>query len=486
MNIISKFISKQLSISEDYQLTSWLFLKMLSLIYLAAFLSLAVQITGLAGPDGILPFNEYLELAFQQRGNEAYIYLPTLFWINSSNIALQLVAYTGCALSIALFAGYKKRTVLILLFVLYLSLFHAGQMFLRFQWDSLLLEAGFLAIFLTAGPGHLLVFLYHWLLFRLRFMSGVSKLASDDPSWANLTTLNYYFETQPLPHAGAWYFHQFPEWLLQAGVVFAFFTELIVPFFIFLPRKFRIFAAFVTILMQLLIIATSNHNWINILTIALCLFLLDDRLIRKILPDFLLPNKTSEKESKGKITYLLPLFAVLIITSSVTVFFKTATTIKIPDAIFQATVIIRSWGIGHDFHVFPTMQTERQELQIEGSYDGEEWQAYQFNYKPGPLAKKPEFIVPHQPRLDWMIWFVPAQHPQFMNWFNQFTLKLQQGSPEVLALLEENPFKQKPPRFIRVQVFQYKFTSAKEKQETGNWWKYKYLGLFPYVKPRRP
>ena len=486
MNMISKYISNQLSLSEDHQIISGLFLKLLATIYFVAFLSLAVQITGLAGPNGILPFNEFLELAFQQRGNEAYIYLPTLFWINSGDTALQLVAYTGCALSIALFLGYRKKTVLILLFILYLSLFHAGQMFLTFQWDSLLLEAGFLAIFLTAGPSHLIIFLYHWLLFRLRFMSGVSKLASDDPSWANLTTLNYYFETQPLPHAGAWYFHQLPEWLLQAGVVFAFFTELIVPFFIFLPRKFRLFAASATILMQLLIIATSNHNWINILTIALCLFLLDDRLIKKVLPDFLLPNEINQKESKGKRSFILPVFAVLIITSSVTVFIKTATTIKVPEVISQATVIIRSWGIGHDFHVFPTMQTERQELQIEGSYDGREWKAYKFKYKPGPLANKPKFIVPHQPRLDWMIWFVPGQHPAFMNWFNKFILKLKQGSPEVLALLEHNPFKQRPPKFIRVQVFQYKFTSTKEKQETGNWWKYKYLGLFPYVKPRQP
>ena len=172
---------------------------MLSVIYFVAFLSLAVQITGLAGPNGILPFNEFLDFALQQRGNEAYFYLPTVFWINSGNTALQLVAYTGCVLSIALFLGYQKKKVLILLFIFYLSLFHAGQMFLRFQWDSLLLEAGFLAIFLTAGPSHLIIFLYHWLLFRLRFMSGMSKLLSDDPSWANLTTLNYYFETQPLP-----------------------------------------------------------------------------------------------------------------------------------------------------------------------------------------------------------------------------------------------------------------------------------------------
>jgi lipase maturation factor 1 len=486
MKYLSQFISKQLSLSEEHLLVSWLFLKLLAAIYFVAFLSLAVQIPGLIGANGIFPFNEYLESAFQQRGYLAFLYRPTLFWLDANDFAMQFVAYAGCVLSVVLFFGYRQRTVLIILFIFYLSLFHAGQTFLMFQWDTLLLEAGFLAIFLTAGPSHLVIFLYHYLLFRLRFMSGFSKLASGDPSWANLTTLNYYFETQPLPHVGAWYFHQLPEWILQAGVVFAFFTELIVPFFIFFPRRFRIAAALITVIMQLLIIATSNHNWINILTIALCLFLLDDRLIRKILPGFLLPGEIRQPDSGRKILYALPVFAVLIITSSVSVFLRYFPEIKIPAVVSQATYVVRSWGIGHDFHIFPTMQTERHELQIEGSNDGKEWKVYQFKYKPGPLNQRPKFNVPHQPRLDWMIWFVPPQFPEFMYFFDRFITKLEQGSPEVLDLLANNPFPDGPPEYIRVQVFQYKFTDANEREATGNWWKYKYLGQFPNVRPRRP
>jgi hypothetical protein len=492
--------SRPLALAEDFQIASWLFLRALALIYFAAFLSIAVQIPGLAGPNGILPFEEYLTLAYQQRGYQAFLYLPTVFWINSGNLALQLVAYAGCLLSVLLFIGYRRTTMLILLFICYLSLFHAGQMFMTFQWDTLLLEAGFLAIFLASGPSQLVIFLYHWLLFRLRFMSGVSKIASGDPVWADLTTLNYYFETQPLPHAGAWYFHQLPDWLLQAGVLFTFFTELIVPFFIFLPRRFRITAALITISMQLLIIASSNHNWINLLTIALCLFLLDDRLLRKILPDRLLPgeigipadyspgpDKGLEKGSGSqKSVYILPVFAFLIMTSSITVFLRYLPDLTFPAAIRQATVVVRSWGIGHDFHVFPTMQTERHELQIEGSNDGKEWKAYQFKYKPGPLDQRPVFNIPHQPRLDWMIWFVPPQFPEFMYWFDRFIIKLEQGSPEVLDLLAHNPFPNAPPQYIRVQVFQYEFTGVDERNETGNWWKYRYLGQFPYVRPRRP
>ena len=481
----TSLFSRPLAIAEDFQIASWLFLKALALIYFAAFLSIAVQVPGLAGPDGILPFEEFLTQAFQQRGYQAFIYLPTVFWIDSGNLALQLVAYAGCLFSVLLFFGYWRTTMLVLLFISYLSLFHAGQMFMTFQWDTLLLEAGFLAIFLTSGPSHLVIFLYHWLLFRLRFMSGVSKITSGDPVWADLTTLNYYFETQPLPHAGAWYFHQLPDWLLQAGVLFTFFTELIVPFFIFLPRKFRISAALITLTMQLLIIATSNHNWINILTIALCLFLLDDRLLRKILPDMLLPGEIRHSGLQRRV-YILPVFAILILASSITVFLRYIPELTFPTAIRQATVVVRSWGIGHDFHVFPTMQTERHELQIEGSNDGKDWKAYQFKYKPGPLDQRPVFNIPHQPRLDWMIWFVPPQFPEFMYWFDRFIIKIEQGSPDVIDLLAYNPFPQAPPQYIRVQVFQYEFTDFDERRETGNWWKYKYLGQFPHVRPRMP
>jgi len=335
------------------------------------------------------------------------------------------------------------------------------------------------------------LFLFHWLLFRLRFMSGISKLVSDDPSWSNLTTLNYYFETQPLPHIGAWYFHQLPDWILQAGVILVFFTELIVPFFIFLPRKFRLFAATVTIIMQLIIIATSNHNWINLLTIILCLFLLDDGILQKILPRRLcslisIGTRVDNSMAINRSSYVLPGFAFLILLSSITAFSSMVSNVTIPGAVERTTFLVRSWGIGHIFHVFPTMQTERHELEIEGSYDGKEWKSYVFKYKPGPLDKNPAFIVPHQPRLDWMIWFVPPRNKEMLYWFDRFLLRLQQGSAEVLDLLEYNPFPDKPPNYLRVQVFQYRFTSMEERNQTGQWWKREYLGQFPYVRPRFP
>jgi len=324
-------------------------------------------------------------------------------------------------------------------------------------------------------------------------MSGFSKVIGGDPSWGSLTTLNYYFETQPLPHVGAWYFHQLPEWLLQGGVLLVFFTELIVPFFIFLPRKFRLFAAGTTIVMQLLIIATSNHNWINLLTILLCLFLLDDDILKKIIPrkmhSFISLDKSNSDITEADVykpNYALPVFSFMILLSSAVTFTLVFTNANTTELLTKPAALVRAWGIGHVFHIFPTMQTERHELEIEGSDDGKEWKRYVFKYKPGALDSAPTFIVPHQPRLDWMIWFVPPRHPEMMYWFDNFLYRIHQGSEDVLGLLKYNPFAKKPPEYLRVLVYKYRFTSIEERKRNDQWWEREYLGEFPYVRPRSP
>ena len=478
----------------DYQFASWLFIKALTVIYFVAFLSLAVQITGLVGPHGILPYQEVLNNLYQQHGTTAWWHIPTLFWFSASDVALQLVTVLGCVAAVFLLLTdtvRAQRVLLIVLFVCYLSVYHAGQVFLNFQWDTLLMESGFLAIFLVGGSNQLVIFLFHWLLFRLRFMSGISKLVSGDVAWSNFSALNYYFETQPLPHAGSWYFHQLPDWLLKTGTGFTFFTELLVPFFIFMPRPFRLFAAAVTVFMQLLIIATSNHNFINLLTIILCLFLLDDKVIHRLLP-FNAIRQSIEKThaqpfalSRVK-NMIIGITASLILVSSLSMFYSMVSNKRLPDVIETTSMLTRSYGLGHIYHVFPTMQVERHELQVEGSYDGVNWYPYKFRYKPQDLAQRPAFIVPHQPRLDWMIWFAPTQHSVQMRWFAKFMQRLSQGSPQVLALLAYNPFEKQPPVHLRVLVFRYHFTTSEERRATGNWWKREYLGEFPYVPPRRP
>jgi len=475
----------------DHRLTGWLFLKGLALIYVAAFVSLAVQIDGLAGPDGILPFDQLLHRAFEADGYAAWLRLPSLFWFSATDATLQGAAVVGALLALLLLLGWgSSRVILILLYLLYLSLVHAAQIFTSFQWDTLLLETGLLAIFLVDGPTRLLLFLVHWLLFRLRFLSGYFKLASGDPSWRDLTALKYYFETQPLPHLGAWYAHQLPQWLLKTGVGFTFFAELIVPFFIFLPRPLRIFAAGTTIFAQLLIIATSNHNFINLLTILLCLFVLDDRCVARAVP-LRIRNRLAERASPG-----LPGLAwrasaaactLLILAVGASLMIETQTRRPLPSAVYAIASVGPAFGIGSLYHLFPTMQTERQELQIAGSYDGVTWELYRFRYKPGELGQAPAFIVPHQPRLDWMMWFLPPQWTDTGYWFPHFLDALRQNKPAVTGLLAHNPFAGRaPPNLLRVGVWHYRFTTWQERARSGNWWKAEYLGEFPDVPPRRP
>jgi len=269
----------------SYRLVAALFLRLLGVFYFVAFFSIAGQIEGLAGNQGIVPFADKLA-SIDQPGIFDYFRLPTLFWLNSSDHALVAAAWSGCIAALFIVSGKWQRAALVVAYLLYLSIYHACQPFLNFQWDGLLLECGFLAIFLTPRS-RVLILLFRWLLFRLRFMSGLSKLTFGDPSWSGLTALNYYFQVQPLPTQLAWYANHLPEWLLKTGTAGTLFVELIVPFMMFLPRRWRFTAAWLTILWQVLIIATSNHNWINFLTIILCLFLFDDRAIKGVLPAFM-------------------------------------------------------------------------------------------------------------------------------------------------------------------------------------------------------
>ncbi len=485
--MMSRWVKHLLATDPTQRLTAWLFLRLLAIVYFVAFASLSVQIVGLVGPDGILPFEEFLHNVFERFGRDAWWMFPTLFWLDAGDLALHGATFLGMLLSLSLLFGFYQRFCLTLMFLLYLSLLMAGQTFLTFQWDILLLESGFFAIFLAANPSRLVIFFFHWLLFRLRFLSGVSKLLSGDPVWANLTTLNYYFETQPLPHVGAWYAHHLPEMLLRAGTVFTLFAEIIVPFFIFLPRPFRIAAAVITIFLQLVIIATSNHNWINILTIVLCLFLLDDKIVSRVMPKALVQSilKNTPRPSRGWGLGLLVAGAIVFSTSMITMYVHLSGR-NLPPQVMEVANTVRHYGLGHVYHVFPTMQTERQELEIVGSMDGINWQSYVFRYKPGPLDRAPPFNVPHQPRLDWLMWFLPPQFPDQLYWFDRFMRKLAQGEEKVTALLAYNPFPDRPPRYLRVRVWRYHFTTPEERAATGNWWKREFLGFFPHTPPRRP
>ncbi len=471
-----------LSPAAEYRLTAGLFLRALALLYAAAFLSLWPQIDGLAGPHGILPLAERLGWASERWGGRAWLHLPTLFWLAHGSLALRGLCLAGAALGLALVVLPPSRLALAALFAFYLSLTQAGGLFLNFQWDYLLLESGFLAIFLVGGPPRVIVWLLRWLLFRLRFLSGISKLLSGDPSWSlgQLTAVYYYFEVQPLPHVGAWYAHLLPLWVHRLGTAGTLVIEIVIPFLMFATRRARFLAAWLTIALQLLIIATSNHNFINLLTIVLCLFLFDDDALRRVLPRR--AAALALRTRQPRLTRALAGPVALVVGPLSLLYgwaFFAGGAGALPGALQATLRAMQPWHVVHNYHVFPTMKTERIEVLVEGSSDGRHWRMYRFRYKPDDPAKPLTFIVPHQPRLEWMMWFVPMGHPLNRAWFGAFLDRLRENAAPVTALLADNPFPQAPPRWLRLTAWRYRFTTPAERATSGHWWVREPLGPFP-------
>jgi predicted DCC family thiol-disulfide oxidoreductase YuxK len=457
--------------TETFGIASWLFLRTLGAIYLIAFASFAVQASGLIGSHGISPVAEYLHSLREYYG-AVYWQVPTVFWLNAGDRMIKAVGIGGICLSVLLLLGVRWRILRVVLFVLYLSLVTAGQEFMGYQWDALLLEAGFLAILLGSSP--IVIWLYRWLLFRLMFLSGVVKLASGDPSWRHFTALPVHYETQPLPTPLAWYMYQLPEWFQRSSVGVVFFVELLVPFLIFTPRRVRLFAARAIIVLQILILLTGNYAFFNVLTIAFCLFLVDDAFLRRVLPKMM--SAGIDERSRPWSRAVCGAFASLALFVGG---FQVARPFGVRWSLADAAIrLVSPYEIINSYGLFAVMTTTRPEIVIEGSNDGVTWLAYGFKYKPGELTRRPAWVAPHQPRLDWQMWFAALGDYQSDPWIVRFMGRLLQGSPEVLGLVERNPFPDGPPHYIRAQLYQYSFTSPAERKSTGAWWKRELKGAY--------
>ena len=478
--LVRLFIGKRLEPS-SYVSLRWIFFRLLGLVYFLAILSFGIQMKGLIGSEGILPAQQFFDAVFQQIGTEGYFLIPSLFWISASNVFLDLVFFTGLISSLLLLVGIFQRTNLIILFVIYLSLVSAGQLFMFYQCDVFLLEVGFLAILFSFTTS--VIWLFRFLLFKFVILSGIGKFLGGDPTWQNFTALTYHYETQPLPMPLAWYIHQLPVWFHEISTMLIFIIQVIIPFLIFAPRRLRFFAGFVFIGLELLILLTGNYNFFNILTIALTLLLFDDRAIRFI--RYVLPkivrNQILQKREKvlsifgriviGVISFVLVFMGVFQIVEK-----YTGTTPRPVRAIAKTIAPLR---VSNSYGLFTHMTTSRPEIIIEGSYDGEEWLAYEFKYKPGALDRSLPIAAPHQPRLDWQMWFAAlAGNYQNAPWILNFSTRLLEGSEPVLSLLEKNQFHERPPAFIRATLYDYKFTNRDERYADGSIWKREQLGLY--------
>jgi hypothetical protein len=449
-----------------YWYSRFLFERALAAMYLVAFVCAANQFVPLLGERGLLPASRFTQFV-------PFRSSPSLFYLSPTDGAFRVCAWVGIALAILALTSWPQHrgtvvsaVVWAALWLLYLSFVNVGQTFYGFGWETLLLEAGFVAIFLggwATAPSLWIVWLYRWLVFRLMFGAGLIKIRGDE-CWRDLTCLNYYFETQPIPNSLSWYFHWLPASVHKSGVVINHIVELIVPFGLFAPQPIAGVSALITMVFQGVLIVSGNLSWLNWLTIVLCIPLLDDRFL-SWLP--LSPPSLHDPVliHRGAIYALAAVVAVLSIAPTLNMLSST----QMMNTSFEPLHLVNSYG------AFGSVTKERYEIVIEGTDAAAvtpqtQWREYAFKGKPGDPARRPRQIAPYHLRLDWLMWFEAFSPQPQDQWFIALLQQLLRGDAATLSLLDSNPFPDRPPQFLRARYYRYTFTTPDEHRATGRWW----------------
>ncbi len=479
--------------ASDCLIPRCLFLRALGLIYFSAFLSLLFQICGLIGPAGILPANEYLQAVANSLGHARYWYAPTLLWFNASSHMLRGLCWTGLVGSVFVTFNIWPRGMLAVCFVCFISVVSAASEFSGYQSDGMLLEAGFISLFLAPQgwrpglgrwhpPIRASVFLLLWEWFRIYFESGIAKIASGDPEWRHFTAMD-----------------------------------------LFLPRRWRIICFCIVTPWQIAIILTANYTFLNYLVLVLGFLLLDDSFLAQFLPrrwkerflrtakataesgavpaSFRL-NSTDQlgaapsmeasvipKENRGgtwaeqfrtqfaflRIPIIAVVFAWLFYTSTLQMIWMIRPGFPLPASPVAALEPLRIAG---RYGLFAVMTRGRYEIEFQGSADGQNWVTYPFRFKPQDARKAPGIYAPYQPRFDWNLWFASLGEWRSNPIVPNTEERLLTGSTDVLSLFAGNPFPHEPPRQVRAVIWQYWFTTPFEKRTQGLWWRRELLGLY--------
>ena len=456
-----------------YWLPRFLFQRGLALIYLIAFLTAVNQFRPLAGDHGLTPASLFVPRV-------PFTASPSLFYLFPHDAAFAVASWLGLAVSCLALVGISDRysswfsaLVWALLWLLYLSFVNVGQTWYGFGWESMLLEAGFFAVFLGSSrtaPRAIPLWLLRWMEFRVMFGAGLIKLRGD-PCWKDLTCLNTFYETQPIPNPLSWYFHWAPQWVHKSGVLVNHFVELIVPFGLFLPQPGASIAALLIIAFQLSLMLSGNLSFLNLLTIVIAIPALDGRLLAWARLPIPLPEAARATKyamiALGVITGVLSIPPVLNMISPN----------QFMNASFNPLHLVNTYG------AFGSITTKRYEIVVEGTADAlpnatSLWREYGFKAKPGDVMRRPPQIAPYHLRLDWLMWFAAMGSYEENPWLVNFMAKLLEGDHGVLSLLEENPFPGQPPRNVRALLFLYRFTTPAERAQTGAWWKRELQGTW--------
>ena len=511
----------------DRLIPRWLFLRALGAIYFSAFYALLFQVRGLIGTDGILPASEYIDLARRSLPPSLRLWIvPTLLWFSASNAMIMAVCWAGLAASILILLNLWPRLNLFVCFICYLSFVATARDFSKYQSDGMLLEAGFLALFFSpsgvrpgwgaeSSPSRASLYLLQWEWLRIYFESGIIKLLSGDPEWRHFTAMDEYYQNGPLPTWVGWYMEHLPHWFHASTVGATLGMEIAIVLLLFFGRRARLICFFIVTPWEFGVILTANYTFLNYLVLSLGFLLLDDGFLRRFVPphfrmpraaaehEFPTPSETpisllgnAEVSDDPQIEYRKPShfaafrLALSAVMLTLVAYVTTLELIMMPfPAIPLPTAparILEPFRIANRYGLFAIMTRGRYEIEFQGSNDGQTWTPYPFRYKPQSLNHPPGIYAPYQPRFDWNLWFASLGDWQ-QNRFVVYTeIRLLTGSRDVLALFRGDPFGGHPPPFVRAVLWQYWFTSIREKRETGNWWRRQLLGLYAPVLTRQP
>ncbi|WP_128981878.1 lipase maturation factor family protein [Streptomyces roseicoloratus] len=447
----------------DYWLSRIVFQRGLAGLYVLAFLAAALQFRALIGARGMLPVPDFVRAVPARRA-------PSLFQWRYSDRLFAAVAWGGAALALAMAAGAGDAVPLpvsmllwLLLWAAYLSIVNVGQTWYSFGWESLLLETGFLAVFLgndDTGPPVLVLFLLRWLLFRVEFGAGLIKIRGDR-CWRDLTCLYHHHETQPMPGPLSWFFHHLPKPLHKVECAANHVVQLGVPVLLFAPQPVATVAAGLMIVTQLWLVLSGNFAWLNWITIVLALSAVDGSLLGG-----------DDRSRPGA-----PLWYVVVVCA-VTALVLFLSRGPVRNLLSRHQAMNRSFDPLHlvnTYGAFGTVGRVRDEIVVEGTDDpdprpGTVWREYGFKGKPGDPWRLPRQFAPYHLRLDWLMWFAALSPGYARDWFGPFVERLLEGDRDTLRLLRHNPFPDAPPVHVRARLYRYRFTTWAELRATGAWW----------------
>jgi lipase maturation factor len=437
----------------------------LGLVYLIAFANALNQFPALLGERGLMPVPRYL-------AHTRFWDAPSLFQLGYSDRRLRMVGWSGAALAAATVLGLPALSPLwlsvmvwALLWVLYLSIVNVGQRFYSFGWESLLLEAGFLAVFLgnaRTSPPLPILLLFRWLALRVELGAGLIKLRGD-PCWRDLTCMDYHHETQPMPNPLSWYAHRMPRWFHRLEVVGNYVAQLAAPVALFLPQPVAGVAALTMIVTQGYLMVSGNYAFLNLVTLVVAASALPDSFVGPLAPRAIDPAAAPAWFVGGATTV-----TVLIVLLSYWPVRNLFGRRQLMNYSFNRLHLVNTYG------AFGSVTRRRKEVVLEGTdveRPGEtDWREYEFKGKPGDPRRRPPQVAPYHLRLDWLMWFVALSPAYGDGWLLPLLRRLLEGDRATLSLFRSPPFPGSAPRYVRARLYRYRFATREERRATGVWW----------------